>query len=116
MDAKSIAATNKVFGEIDNINNNFYSQIKLKKIEIKSLIDIERVEILFEKSLKELMKLIDDLDSYEPQIKQIIRARLIIDFHGRFSESFGLDLMSVVERLSAYNKQQFAWALENIEG
>ena len=114
MNTKALAATNKVFGEIDEINEGFYKVIKDKNIQIKSLMDIERVEIMFEKTLKELLKLIESIDNYENQIKQIIKARVILDFHGRFADSYGFDLMAVVDRLSSYNKTQFTWAMENI--
>jgi len=114
MNAKALAATNKVFGEIDRIADEFYNQIQTKKIQIQTINDVERVQILFEKTLKELVKLIDGVTSYDKPIIQVIKARVIIDLHGRFGERYNLDLFTLVDKLGGYNKKQFEWALENI--
>ncbi len=116
IDTASMVKQSKLFIQINELDEKLYKTIEEKGLEIKSLVDVERVERFFNPILKELIKVIEKNPQQTPQLTSIVKNRVIIDFHGRFAEKYKLDMMQVVEKLGKYNVKLFSDALSGLKG
>lgn len=114
IDIKSIAATMPIFKAIDDEVASFYQLLKDKNIEPKSHEDVERVERFFNKSLKTILALMDK-SSFEPDEKELMKARLVLDMHGNFAEKFNLNFINLPSLLGKWNQEMFTKAMENLQ-
>jgi len=114
MDVKSFASNYKIFGEIDKINDEFYKFIEDKGIEIKDVSDIERVEVKFNKSLDELIKLCDS-SNLDKHMAQVVKARVIVTFHATLAEKYKLEPYAVIAKLGKRNEDLFTKSMINLK-
>ena len=95
--------------EIDVMEN----EIKSKNIEIKTIRDIERVQTIYTKHFKELIKLIDSSKEFEKDELQVLKNGLILDFHIRLAESVKCDVLDLLNVFGRYHTEQFKKAAGN---
>jgi ERCC4-related helicase len=100
--------------EADNIEKEFYKQIQDKKIEIKTPQDIERIDVLFNDSLKSMINIIKD-GSYDEEEGLIIKSRFIIDFHVRLAEKYGFNPYDIASYFGSHNVNMFEQAVKDIK-
>lgn len=98
--------------KIDEIEKDFYQVIQDKNIQIKTPSDIERIDVLFNDSLKKMLKVIEGYDEEE---YTILKSRFIIDFHVRLAEKYNFDQYSIASYFGSYNERIFQEAIKNIK-
>lgn len=112
--ASSMIKGIKLFEDMDKLEKKFYTTLEEKNIKIESYNDIERIEVLFNKTLKEILQDIKK-SSFDNEEKKILEIRVILDMHGRFAEKFNLDPMMVPQYLGQYNIDIFNKAVEDFK-
>jgi len=98
--------SNPVFSNIDIEVNNFYILIKEKNIEPKELKDLQRIDILFQQTIKNVKILIDS-SPYPDEMKKIIYSRFVIDMYGKLHETFNLPFELIPENFGPASVRQF---------
>jgi len=111
---KGMMESNKLFGEIEELDNEFYALLKEKDIEPKSINDIERVEKFFNQYFKQFLDLIKK-SSFSDMEKKILTSRITIDFHGMFAEKYNLSIEMVVHTLGKWNVEKMNEAVKDLK-
>ena len=106
-----MASSNELFGKLDNEYSKIGSYIKDKGIEIKTIKDIERIEIPVSKSIKASIDLISK-SSYDDYIKNEMKKAVLIETVRRLSEEFEMDPMALVMELDRDTQNLFKKAIK----
>jgi len=116
IDTASMMKKNSLYMRINELDEELYSVIKEKKIEIKDINDIERIERFFNPLLKKIVKLIDEDKTLMKPLKMLVKSRVVLDFHGNLAEKYNLDLIEVINKLGRYNKEITEQAMKDLKG
>ena len=112
MDTKALAGTNKVFGQLDEQYNNLIKKIEEKNIGIKTLKDIERVEVYISSTLKTSISLVKS-SGFDKFIVDEMEKAVVKELVGRFSERYALDPLMVVNELDRDVRDLFKKAIKH---
>jgi len=112
LDTKALAGTNKIFGELDEQYNNLIKKIREKNIEIKTLKDIERVEVYISSTLKTSISLVKS-SGFDKFIIDEMEKAVVKELVGRFSERYALDPLMVVNELDGNVRDLFKKAIKH---
>ena len=112
MDTKALAGTNKVFSQLDEQYDNLIKKIEEKNIEIKTLKDVERVEVYISSTIKTSISLIK-ASGFDKFIIDEMEKAVVKELIGRFSERYGLDALMVVNELDRDVRDLFKKAIKH---
>ena len=116
-DLKAFTSANTIYTKIDQEAEKFYVLIKEKDIEPKSNTDyesLERIERFLSEMIQNLKKLLDNSE-FEPELKNIMKSRLIIDSYCIFAEKYGFQQQTIASLFGKSHQKEIEKAMENIK-